>query len=41
MADMISKEEGDAIKATANDQLFELCINFDFDQLLDAERIFK
>lgn len=33
MADMISKQEGDAVKLKSNDQLYELCFNFDPDQL--------
>lgn len=41
MADMITKEEGEAMKAKASDQIYELCINFDSDKLSDAERIFK
>ena len=41
MADMISKEDSDTIKQSAVEQLYELCLNFDSDQLKEAERIFK
>lgn len=41
MADMTTKEEGEAIKPIPNDQVYELCLNFDSDKLSEAERVFK
>ncbi len=41
MADMITKVDSDTIKQQSSNQLYELCINFDSDQLTETQRIFQ